>query len=135
MSSRQQQSNRFLWAGMALAVLGLAPQLGRAETIIFRNDTHMAIVVQVTAGFKGRVQRTRPILLAPKANSGPIMLLGDKQVAVYDANLPTRVLYKDFLSPSQYNRAFSIQPDPPGRVRLQMIPFPQGGFGTGGFLP
>jgi hypothetical protein len=124
MFGRQHQTNRFLWAGVALVVLGLAPQAGRAQAIIFRNDTNMALVVQVTAGFKGQVQRTRPILLAPKANSGPIRLPGDKQVAVYDANLPTRVLFKDFLPPSPYNRAFSIQPDPPARVKLHLIQFP-----------
>jgi hypothetical protein len=125
MFNRQYRPNRFLWAGMALAALGLAPQTGRAETIIFRNDTPMAIVVQVTAGFRGQVQRTRPLLLAPRTISIPITLPGNKQVAVYDANQPTRVLFKDFLPPSQYNRAFSIQPDPPVRVKLQMMPFPR----------
>src|SRR5262245_28002938 len=94
MFSKAHNSNRIAWSGLALLAVALSPTAGRAETILFRNDTNTDLVLQITAVYQMRVQRPRPLPLNAKSSSPPINLLGDKHIIIYDANVPGRVLLK-----------------------------------------
>lgn len=108
----------------ALLLFASAPL--RAQNLVLRNDTQAAVVVHPMSVSAGVVRRARPILLNPKAMTLPaIMLPGDRIITIYDASVPTRILFKGTLPASSTNRAYAIQPDLPApRVTLVPIPYP-----------
>ncbi|HKB35350.1 MAG TPA: hypothetical protein VKD72_02785 [Gemmataceae bacterium] len=116
------------WIGFSLAgaLLALVPGSLCAQNLILRNDTQTAVLVRPMSVFMGAVRRDRPILLNPKASTlPPITLPGDRIIIIYDANVPTRMLYKGTLPANPPNVAYAIQPDlPPPRVKLVPIPYP-----------
>src|SRR5687768_8203822 len=118
MFSTRQHTSRFSWTVLALLALGLAPAAGRAEVLVLRNDTPRAIVVQATAVFQGNIRRLAPITVAPRSY-GTINLIGNKHIVIYDAAVTTRVLFRDTFPGTPMNKAFSVLPSPPARVRLQ----------------
>lgn len=123
-SSQQQMtavSRLFAWESVALLALMLIPIDVRAENIILRNDTSMALVVDTCGVFAGRITRARTCLLSPRASTPPIALPGNKVITLYDARFPTRVLFRDTIPASTQNQTFSIQPDSP---RLKLMPLP-----------
>src|SRR5262245_13759094 len=129
MFSTQHLWKWLTWAGLAPVVLSAAPvQAQKPEVLILRNETQMALVVQVSGVFRGTVQRARPILLNPRTNSQPIVLPGDKVLVIYDARMPSRTLHRESIPASPQNQAFVIEPDTvPPKLRLRSVPFPQGG--------
>lgn len=111
-----------LWP-LALLALAFAPADGRAQAIVLRNDTPMAVVVNMTSVFQGKLFRVRPQLLSPKGATMPLALPGNKVVMIYDARFPTRALFQGTIPASPSNLAFSIQPDLPApKLKLQQVP-------------
>jgi hypothetical protein len=122
MFSTQHRSVGMAWRSAALLTVLLAPAAARAQALVFRNDTTMAVVVHTSSVFKGKVFRASPHLLSPKAASPNVILPGNKVVIVYDARFPTRALFQGTIPASPTNLLFSIQPDlPPPRVKLQQV--------------
>jgi hypothetical protein len=110
---------------LVLLAAALAPAEGRAQAIVMRNDTPMAVVVNMSSVYQGKLFRVRPQLLSPKAASTPLSLPGNKVVTIFDARFPTRSLFQGTIPASPSNLAFSIQPDLPApRLKLQQVSLP-----------
>lgn len=124
MFSTRQHRSGFGTAVLALLSLGLLPSLGRAGTIVLRNDTGQAVAVQITTVVAGKIQRTPMLVLNPRSMTRPITLPGNMYVVISDAAQTTRIFYRDTLPANNMTQAFSIWPNPPGRVKLQPIQFP-----------
>jgi hypothetical protein len=103
-----------------LFVFGTPPRV-RAETLVFRNDCSVSIIVQLASVHRGVFSRDRPYLLRPGDATTPgIELPGDKVITVYDAKVPNRVLFQGALPGSTFDRHFRILPDATPRVRVQL---------------
>src|SRR5260370_39658216 len=88
---------------LALLFLPLAPALG-AETIVLRNDSLTPVQVQVIAVFKNQVTQTPSVLLSPRMTLPGITINGDKTIILYDARVPTRMLFKGTILSSPINQ-------------------------------
>lgn len=97
-----------------------------AQTLVFRNDGNIPVVVQVTSVYRGVYRRDRPHLLRPSDTTAPgILLPGDKLVTITDARLPTHILFQGALPASAFDHYFRIVADvPPPRVRVLPCPPP-----------
>jgi hypothetical protein len=99
----------YLLAGLALALL--TPGLARAEMLQFRNETTLAVVIQGACVVRGAVVRDRPHLLNPNDKSPAIVLPGNKIITIYDAKVPTRILFQGVVPAGADDQIFSIQVD------------------------
>ncbi len=104
---------------LALAALLAAPAASRAETLYFRNDTPVALVVQGSSIVQGQVKIDRPNLLKP-GDKCAVTLPGIKVIVTKDAKPPNPVVNKATLAPTLVDAYYSIQTDPrlPGLVKL-----------------
>jgi hypothetical protein len=121
----RRHSIRLAGAALALLLLALAPAHAQAEVIVLRNDSQTPVQVQVVAVFKGRITQTPSVLLNPRMTLPGITITGDKTIILYDARIPTRMLFKGTIQASPINQSYSIQPDliPP---RLKLVPINPG---------
>jgi hypothetical protein len=111
---------------VALLMVALGSPV-RAETIAFRNDSPLAVVIHVSSVFQGAVLRARPCQLLPHNTSPGITLPGNKVLTITDARFPTRVLYQGPIPASERDLLFSIQPGfPPPRLKVTQVPAPPG---------
>jgi hypothetical protein len=69
---------------------------------------------------RGGVRRDRPYALFPGGKVG-IFLPGPKLIQVYDGRLPNRILFQDNLPPSNEDVFYSIQPDPRGLPKVNLL--------------
>jgi hypothetical protein len=113
------------WKGatlFALALMVLVPTTASAETITFVNETKATVVIQLSTVVRGSVRRDRPYTLNP-GDKVKIALAGDKLVHVYDARVPTRVLFKGTIGASLIDQGFTLQPDAAtGTMTMDVIP-------------
>ena len=109
-------------AGLLFAHLAPAS----AQTLVFRNDVNVPVVVQVTSVYRGVYRRDRPHLLRPSDTTVPgISLPGDKLVTITDARISTRILFQGALPSASLDQYFRILADgPPPRVRVLPCPPP-----------
>jgi hypothetical protein len=106
---------------LALLLMLVLAGTGKAEILLFRNDTRMPVIVHVVSVFNGVITRERPHLLNPKSRTPAIKLPGDKIITIHDGNTPTRILYQGTLPASLLNRSYSIIPDMrPLHVRIKL---------------
>lgn len=106
----------YLLAG--LAALLLTPGLVRAEAVQVKNETSIAVVVQAACVVRGLAVRDKPYLLNPNDKSPAIVLPGNKVITVYDAKVPTRVLFQGVIPATADDQAFSLQVDG-ARLKLE----------------
>ncbi len=113
------------WKGatlIALALMVLIPTTVSAETITIVNDTKATVVIQLSTVVRGSVRRDRPYTLNP-GDKVRIALAGDKLVHVYDARVPTRVLFQGTIGASLIDQGFLLQPDAAtGKMTMDVIP-------------
>lgn len=110
----------FLPGLLAVVLVCLFPSAVRADTVTFRNETRVSLVVQTATVVRGNVVRDQPCLIRPGDYTPKIILRNDKIVTVYDART-NRVLFRDVLKCSpRTDLGFSIQADPrvPNHVQL-----------------
>jgi hypothetical protein len=108
----------------ALALMVLVPTTACAETITFVNESKASVVVQLSTVVRGRVVRDRPYTLNP-GDKVRIALPGDKLVHVYDARVPTCVLFKGTIGASLVDQGFTLQPGAtPGTITMEAITKP-----------
>lgn len=122
MFSNQHSTGKSAWGLVCLLIILFVPTSLRAEQYVIRNETPVPVVVQATCIFQGQAKRDRPIPLKPGAIMPPMTWIGKKVITVYDARVPTRVLYRGMFPPSIQNVKLSIRPSPLGGVT--MIPVP-----------
>jgi hypothetical protein len=94
-----------------LTVLVLAPGFALAETLHFRNETPIPVVVQGACVLRGALVRDRPYLLQPTDKSPAITLPGNKVITIYDAKVPSRVLFQGVIPAGTDDQIFNIQVD------------------------
>src|SRR5262245_46480166 len=68
--------------GLALALM--LPAALQAETLTFRNDTNVPVVIQGTCVVRGKVVHDQPQIIQPNGTA-KIQLPGNKTVNIYDA--------------------------------------------------
>jgi hypothetical protein len=95
----------------AVAVLALVAGEGRAETLLFKNNTPVPVVIQGACVVQGVVRRDKPILLRP-GDLAKIALPGPKIISLYDPSAPNRLLFQGAQPASNEDLAFLIQFDP-----------------------
>lgn len=100
------------------AVLGV-PALLRAETVIFRNECRVSVVVQTASVVNGMVQRDTPMLLRPGEYTPKIKLDTDKIVTVFDAR-SNKVLFREKLLMTDKELGYGIQPDPNAMNKVRL---------------
>jgi hypothetical protein len=115
---------------LALILLAGLPVAADASGITFQNDTNLAVVVQGETFVKGMLRRGQPLLIERKkmaldANVPP----GSREIRIYDANQPGRLLLRINITHDGNDRAFSIMqlptpPNAPPKVKLTPVPLP-----------
>lgn len=84
---------------LAPSLLGSGSQVlaqQRAPSIAFRNDLKMAVIVQGATDVKGMQRRGQALVVQPTQISYDTNLPpGDRIITIYDANQPSKVLYRD----------------------------------------
>jgi hypothetical protein len=94
---------------VGLAAVLLAPGLSRGESLWFRNDTTVPIVVQGACVVRGALVRGRPYLVNPGEKSPAIKLPGDKVITIYEAKVPNRMLYQEVITGGTDDQLISVQ--------------------------
>jgi hypothetical protein len=111
------------WGLLAALLLVGSTSAASAETLVFRNDCNVPIVVQAASVSRGIFVRGRPHLLRPGDESPGIVLPGEKVITIYDGEVPNRLLFQKALPASSLDWKFRILPDVPfPRVRMQAQP-------------
>ena len=104
---------------IALLSVSVPPGLAQAAiTLTFRNDGHVAVVVQTGTIQRGKVLNDQPLVLRA-GTSGRVPFNGDKLLLIYEGK-SNRILHQSALRFQGSAASFSIQPDPqkPGKVKL-----------------
>jgi hypothetical protein len=109
---------------LAVLIVCAGARPAAAQALQFRNECNAPVVVQAVSVFRGVLRRDRPYLLKPGDVTPGILLPGDKVITVYDAKVPTRVLFQGTVPGGAGDMHFSILPNGP-RVRVQLRPPPQ----------
>jgi hypothetical protein len=93
------------------------------ESLIFRNETQMPVVIQAACVVQGTLVRDRPHLLNMGDSSPEIRLPGNKLITVYDPRTPHRILFQGAIPAAPVNRRYHILPDVPApRVKIELRP-------------
>jgi hypothetical protein len=122
-------------AWLAVLILCLTPAVLPAETITFRNECRIPVVVQTFSVVRGALKRDRAVSLRSNEASPKITLDTDKLVIIYDGRVPNRILYRDGVRLSKKPLYLGIVPDVvPIKVKLMPRPAftPGKGGGTAG---
>src|ERR1019366_7353351 len=109
---------------LAVLIVSLLPAGARAETLLFRNDTKAAIIVQAGCVVRGVLRRDRPYLLKPGDSTPGITMPGNKVITVYDGLHPNKVVFQGAIPGGPTDQAFIVNPDPAGGVKLELLPMP-----------
>jgi|SRR6516162_2547868 hypothetical protein len=92
----------------AISVL-LSPDASEASALGFRNDTNVAVVIQVTSLVNNVPRRGRAQVLMPGKYYAEVAVGTNKQILIADAKQPTRPLYNGAIGPAANDQFFSIQ--------------------------
>src|SRR5438067_3198527 len=102
---------------VALAGVLFAGQSAKAETVYIKNDTEVAVVVNVSTVVAGKVVRDRPVLIAP-GKTGVILVPGNRVVQVSDAKLQ-RPLYNGIIPADTSDVHYLLKMDGPTKGTLE----------------
>jgi hypothetical protein len=110
----------------ALALLPLLPEMANAAGIGFRNELDMPILIQGASNINGMIRRGQPIILLPgRTGLDPNIPPGQRQISIYDANQPNRVLLRTTIPVplTGQNLYFSVRPaSVPGPYPIELVP-------------
>jgi hypothetical protein len=110
---------------LAVLVVLLAPALAHAETMIFRNECRVPVVVHTTSVVNGKLVRNKPYLLRFGEYSPKIKINGLTEVSIYDGRVPNLLLYRNTVREARMPLSFGIIPDRrPLRVNVVPRPLP-----------
>ena len=129
-------TQRLALACLLASLLGLcAPEQSSAAVLGFRNDTNLALAVQVTSLVNNIPRRGRTQILLPGKFYVEPAVIANKQILIADAKQPTtRILYNGAIPAAANDQLFSIQleaapaqPDKQGATkpavpRLKLVP-------------
>jgi hypothetical protein len=111
---------------VALASLALLPAQVSATGIGFRNEMDVPVLIQGTSNINGMIRRGQPVILLPgRTGLDQNVPPGPRQITIYDANQPNRVLLQTVVPVplSGQNLYFSIRPaSAPGPYPIELVP-------------
>jgi hypothetical protein len=124
--------NRFHgWCAAGMLVL-FAPTLADAAWLGFRNDTRAVIVVQGASVVDNKLRWGKPYRLLPgEVYWEPIVVTGEKVVAVFDPRQPNRPVHQENIVTGDEDQFFSIQVEappapakgqPPAPPKIKLVP-------------
>lgn len=103
-----------------LLLVALCPAESAAQNLYVRNESKAPLVIQTAGVIRGTLRRDRPVLLNPNEIAPPIMIPGNKILAVYDAKVPNRVLFQGVIPASLQDQYIAVVPDvPPPKMRIE----------------
>jgi hypothetical protein len=103
----------------AVALVLVAPALGRAESLRFHNETTAPILIQCSSVDRsGKLMRDRPYLLNVGDKTPEIVLPGNKIITISEAKVPNRMLFQGVIPASVDDQAFNILLDGP-RLKVE----------------
>jgi hypothetical protein len=115
---------------VGLAVLVCSPLTVVAETVVFRNDSKVALIVQCAYVVKGTVKSDKPFVIRPGATLPIATLPGAKLITVCPASMPNKVLHQSTIPGSKDDQAYILAPNAAGtRIDLEQVK-PGGGGGV-----
>ena len=110
----------------------LLPTLAEASWLGFRNETKSVIVVQGASIDGNRLRWGKPYRLLPgEIYWEPILITGEKVIAVFDPRQPNRPLHQETIKTGDEDQFFSIQLEtptapakgqPPGQSKIKLVP-------------
>jgi hypothetical protein len=105
---------------LAALIVFLLPAWIIAETVTFRNDCRVSVVVQTATVQRGVLKRDQCLLRAGESTT-KMPLDSDKVITVFDGKTG-RTLFRDALKKSKTPLYYSIAPDPRNPSRIRMMP-------------
>ena len=111
---------------LAVLMVGLLPTAGRAEALLFRNETNGPIIVQAACVVRGVLRRDRPYLLLPGGSTPGIVMPGNKIITIYDGLHPNVMIFQGTIPGGAADQAFGVSLDPTGGVKVDPKAMPQG---------
>ena len=123
MISTRNSPGRSWPARLAVLIVCLTPAVLPAQSMTFRNECRVPVVVQTYTRVGGALKRDRSVSLRPTEVSGKIGLDEDKLVIIYDGRVPNRILYRDGLRASKRPLYLGIVPDG-AALKVKLMPRP-----------
>jgi hypothetical protein len=115
------QAGEALRPFLAAAAVLLSASLASAEVLAFRNETPLPVVVQGSCIIRGTIHRDRPQPIN-RGEAARIVLPGNKLITIYDAKVPSRILFQETIPGGTEDLYFTILPDPiTGKVRVERV--------------
>jgi hypothetical protein len=113
---------------LGLAAVFLSPLAASAETLVFRNDSQVALVVQCAYVVNGSVKRDKPIVIRAGATVPIATLHGAKLITVSPANMPNKVLHQSTIPGSKEDQGYILAPNATGKaIDLEPVKLGAGG--------
>jgi hypothetical protein len=103
---------------VALVAICVLPAAAWAESLYFRNDAGVAIILQGSCVIRGRLVNDRPNLLQP-GDKVRVVLPGNKLITIREARAPNKELQKTTIPAGKDDVYILITPDPPTKVKLE----------------
>src|SRR5437870_4985490 len=97
-------------SGTLAALIGMSwPDFSEAALLGFRNDTNIALIVQVTSLVNNIPRRGRAQVLMPGKYYVEVAVGTNKQILIADAKQPAQTLYNGTIGAAANDQFFSIQ--------------------------
>jgi len=103
-----------------ILLMGLVPSFSLAETVVFRNETPVPIIVQVSAVQRGVLKRHQHLVL-PTQSTPKMPTETDQIILIFDAKTG-RMLFRDVLKASMLPLSFGIIP---GKLPATLLVVPR----------
>jgi hypothetical protein len=98
---------------LALVALGGGPVPARAANLVFRNEMKTPIIVQGASIVNNVIRPGRAMLIYPNQGAADMNLpAGNRLITIYDANQPSRILFRETVPVAGMDLYFSVQADP-----------------------
>jgi hypothetical protein len=110
---------------LALLVVAARPASAGAVGVGFTNKMKTSIVVEAAGIVRGNVVRSNPLLINPGKMGGfPNIPPGQWRISIYDANQPSRLLYRGTIPIFNQNLFFNVHllKPPPAAPRAKLVP-------------
>ena len=129
MRSQLRGLHTLSWGMLTFALLVVCTETAEAAKLTFRNEGSIPVVVQSTVIVRGQVQRGKPLLIQPgQTGNYDTHPAGNASITVYDATLPSRILFQGPQVVATEDINLSVRPDPtqPAKAKLEVVKPPPG---------
>jgi hypothetical protein len=112
---------------LAVLLVSLLPAVVQADTVIFRNDLRVPVVVQTATVVRGVLRRDQQHLLRHGESTPKIKLDANKIVYIYHGK-SNQLLFRQVIkaSPRDFHYGIIVDPTNPRLVTVRSLPPPRG---------